>query len=400
MLTGKKIVLAITGSIAAYKSAYLVRLLAKENAEVKVVMTSAAKDFITPLTMSTLSKNPVLCDPFDERSGEWHSHVDLGTWADMLIIAPATANTLAKMAHGIADNYLLTVYLSAKCPVLFAPAMDLDMYKHPATKANICKLETLGHQLIEPQVGELASGLSGAGRMEEPEKILDFVVNEFSRSQDLKNQKILITAGPTYEAIDPVRFIGNHSSGKMGFAIAENAAKRGAEVTLITGPTHCRVDHPDINRIDVITANEMYEECHRRFDDTNIGIMSAAVADYTPEKPSSNKIKKKANTLEIKLSPTRDILASLGKLKRDDQLLVGFALETNNEVENAVKKIQNKNLDFIVLNSLRDKGAGFETTTNKITIIERSGKSKSYDLKPKVDVAKDILDTLVYFLNH
>lgn len=400
MLSGKKIVLAVTGSIAAYKTAYLVRLLVRENAEVKVVMTSAAKDFITPLTMSTLSKNPVLCDPFEEGSGEWHSHVDLGTWADMLIIAPATANTLAKMAHGIADNYLLTVYLSARCPVLFAPAMDLDMYNHPATKANICKLETLGHQLIEPQVGELASGLCGAGRMEEPEKILDFVVSEFNRSQDLKNQKILITAGPTYEAIDPVRFIGNFSSGKMGFAIAENAAKRGAEIILVTGPTHCLVDHPNIKRIDVITAHEMYEECHRIFDETNITIMCAAVADYTPEKPSGKKIKKEGDTLEIKLSPTRDILASLGKLKRDDQLLVGFALETNNEVENAVKKIQNKNLDFIVLNSLRDKGAGFGTPTNKITIIDRNGKSKSYDLKPKEEVAMDIIDTLVYYLNH
>jgi len=395
MLTGKKIIVAVTGSIAAYKTAYLIRLLVQEHAEVKVVMTYASKDFITPLTLSTLSKNPVLCEPFEPQSGAWNSHVELGLWADMMLVAPVTANTLAKMSNGIADNYLLTVYLSARCPIVFAPAMDLDMYNHPLTKSNILKLQSLGHTLIEPQTGELASGLSGAGRMEEPENILNFVIGHFKRKNDLKGKKVLISAGPTHEAIDPVRYIGNHSSGKMGFALAQAAAARGAEVVLISGPTNMSVKHLSIHRVDVISAQQMYDACLKHFNKCDITIMAAAVADFTPEKPANQKIKKKDSLLEIKLKPTKDILAEMGATKKTDQILVGFALETDQELVNARNKLDNKKLDLIVLNSLKDVGAGFDKPTNKITILDKEGTSTEYDLKVKQEVAEDILDKVV-----
>lgn len=396
VLSGKKILLGITAGIAAYKTASLVRLFIKLGADVKVVMTPASKDFITPLTLSTLSKNPVHSTFFDveDENEIWNNHVDLGLWADYFLIAPATANTMSKMANGTCDNLLLATYLSAKCPVYFAPAMDLDMYIHPSTKESLDKLHAFGNIIIPATSGELASGLVGEGRMAEPVDIVSFIENDILSRLPLRGKKVLITAGPTYEAIDPVRFIGNHSSGKMGFAIANAAANLGAEVILISGPSHQQIDHSFVKRIDVISADEMYTEAHNYFKDVDIAILAAAVADYTPKNVAHQKIKKKDSSLTIELTPTKDILASLGLIKKH-QFLVGFALETNNEIENAKSKIKRKNLDAIVLNSLQDKGAGFATNTNKITIIDKNLNEKPFELKSKADVAKDIINEII-----
>jgi phosphopantothenoylcysteine decarboxylase/phosphopantothenate--cysteine ligase len=396
VLSGKKILLGVTAGIAAYKTASLVRLFIKSGAEVQVIMTPASKDFITPLTLSTLSKHPVYSTFYDkeEENELWNNHVDLGLWADYMLIAPATANTLSKMAHGTCDNLLLATYLSAKCPVFFAPAMDLDMYKHPSTKNSLETLQGFGNLLIPATSGELASGLVGEGRMAEPEDIVSFIEKDLLSKLPLRGKKVLITAGPTYEAIDPVRFIGNHSSGKMGFAIASAAANLGAEVYLISGPSHQQIQHSFVHRIDVQTADEMYTAAHRYFKEVDIAIMSAAVADYTPSKVAAQKIKKKDALLSIQLTPTKDILASLGALKKH-QFLVGFALETDNELANAKGKLQRKNLDAIVLNSLQDKGAGFATDTNKITIIDTKLNEKTFELKSKVAVAKDIMNEII-----
>ncbi len=400
VLRGKKILLGITAGIAAYKTASLVRLFIKLGAEVKVIMTPASKDFITPLTLSTLSKNPVYSTFYDKEDENelWNNHVDLGLWADYMLIAPATANTLSKMANGTCNNLLLATYLSAKCPVYFAPAMDLDMYKHSSTKESLDKLQSFRNVMIPATSGELASGLVGEGRMAEPQDIVSFIEKDVLSKLPLKGKKILITAGPTYEAIDPVRFIGNYSSGKMGFAIAKTAANLGAEVFLISGPSHQQIQHSLVKRIDVVSADEMYEAAHQYYNEVDIAILSAAVADYKPKNIASQKIKKKDVALEIKLSPTKDILASLGKIKQH-QFLVGFALETNNELENAKKKLKKKNLDAIVLNSLQDKGAGFATDTNKITIIDKNLNQKSFKLKSKVAVAKDIINEIVNKIN-
>lgn len=392
VLQGKKILLGVTGGIAAYKTAHLVRLFIKLKAEVRVILTLSAKDFITPLTLSTLSKNEVYSSFYNEEdeNAVWNNHVDLGLWADFMLIAPATANTMSKMKNGTADNLLIATYLSAKCPVYFAPAMDLDMYKHASTKESLDTLQSIGNILIPAASGELASGLVGEGRMAEPEGIVSFIENDILNQLPLKGKKVVITAGPTYEAIDPVRFIGNHSSGKMGFAIAKAAANLGAEVHLITGPTKEQVAHSLIHRVDVVSAQEMYDAVHQVFQESNIAIFSAAVADYKPKKQVDQKIKKADASLALELTPTPDILASVGKIKTN-QYLVGFALETNNELENAKKKITSKNLDAIVLNSLNDKGAGFATNTNKITIIDKNFKSEVYNLKSKDEVAQDIL---------
>lgn len=390
MLTNKNILLGVCGSIASYKSATLVRLLVKAGANVRVVMTKDACNFITPLTLSTLSKNPVLSNYSDSATGTWNNHVELGLWADLMIIAPASANTLAKFANGLCDNLLSAVYLSAKCPVYFAPAMDLDMWKHPATQKNIATLISFGNTMIQPGYGELASGLMGEGRMAEPEAILEFLTDELKKKLPLRGKKALVTAGPTYEAIDPVRFIGNHSSGKMGFAIAKELASLGASVVLISGPTSLRIDHSNINRIDVSSASEMLEAALNNFPGTDIAILSAAVADYRPKDVSPTKIKKDSSEFVIDLVKTPDILATLGKEKKIGQILVGFALETNNEEENAVLKLQKKNLDFIVLNSLKDEGAGFKNDSNKITIIDRELNKQTFELKPKTEVAADI----------
>ncbi len=396
VLKDKKVLLGITAGIAAYKTASLVRLFIKLGAEVKVIMTPASKDFITPLTLSTLSKNPVHSTFYskEDENELWNNHVDLGLWADYMLIAPATANTLSKMTNGTCDNLLLATYLSAKCPVYFAPAMDLDMYKHPSTKESLDKLQSFGNILIPATSGELASGLVGEGRMAEPEDIVSFIENDILSNLPLKGKKILLTAGPTYEAIDPVRFIGNHSSGKMGFAIAKAAADLGAEVYLISGPSHQKISHSLVKRIDVVSADDMYNAAHTYFADVDIAILSAAVADYKPKNIANQKIKKKDATLDIQLSPTKDILASLGAIKKQ-QFLVGFALETNNELENAKGKLKRKNLDAIVLNSLQDKGAGFATDTNKVTIIDKDLNEKSFQLKSKVEVAKDIMNEIV-----
>lgn len=397
ILSGKKILLGVTAGIAAYKTAHLVRLFVKSGAQVKVVMTPAAKDFVTPLTLSTLSKNPVYSTFFekgDEENEQWNSHVDLGLWADYMLIAPATANTLSKMANGVCDNLLLATYLSAKCKVYFAPAMDLDMYQHPATKQSIEKLQSFGNVFIPPASGELASGLVGEGRMEEPENILSFIENEIVKGLPLYNKKVLITAGPTYEAIDPVRFIGNHSSGKMGFELAKKAADLGANVYLITGNSNETVSNSLIQRIDVVSAEEMYREVHKYFDSVDIAILSAAVADYKPKNVAVSKIKKSEDTLTIDLVKTKDILASLGKVKKQ-QFLVGFALETNNELKNAIIKLKTKNLDLIVLNSLQDKGAGFKNETNKVTIIDKFEKISEFSLKSKAEVAEDIFNVIL-----
>ena len=396
ILKEKKILLGITAGIAAYKTASLVRLFIKLGAEVKVIMTPASKNFITPLTLSTLSKNPVHSTFYskEDENELWNNHVDLGLWADYMLIAPATANTLSKMANGTCDNLLLATYLSSKCPVYFAPAMDLDMYKHPSSIESLNKLQSFDNILIPATSGELASGLIGEGRMAEPEDIVSFIEKDISSKLPLKGKKVLVTAGPTYEAIDPVRFIGNHSSGKMGFAIASAAANLGAEVFLISGPSNQQIKHSLVHRVDVVSAEEMYDASHMYFKDVDIAILSAAVADYKPKNSASQKIKKTDTTLELSLSPTKDILASLGAIKKH-QYLVGFALETNNEIENAKGKLKRKNLDAIILNSLQDKGAGFANDTNKITIIDKEFNEKAFKLKSKVAVAKDIMNEIV-----
>ena len=396
VLSGKKVLLGITAGIAAYKTAGLVRLFIKLGAEVQVIMTPASKDFITPLTLSTLSKNPVHSTFYDKEAENelWNNHVDLGLWADIMVIAPATANTLSKMTNGVCDNLLLATYLSSKCPVYFAPAMDLDMYIHPSTKNNLDQLQHFGNVMIPATSGELASGLVGEGRMAEPEDIVSFIEKDLLNKQPLKGKKLLLTAGPTYEAIDPVRFIGNHSSGKMGFAIAKTAANLGAEVILIAGPSAETIQHSFVKRIDVKSAEEMYTQAHLYFKDTDIAILSAAVADYRPKNVAAQKIKKKDATIEIVLEKTKDMLASLGEIK-EHQLLVGFALETNNEAENAKGKLKKKNLDLIVLNSLQDKGAGFATDTNKITIIDKDLSMQTFGLKSKDAVAEDIMKAIV-----
>ncbi|MDD3488685.1 MAG: bifunctional phosphopantothenoylcysteine decarboxylase/phosphopantothenate--cysteine ligase CoaBC [Paludibacter sp.] len=393
MLQGKKIILGVTGSIAAYKAAHLIRLLVKEGMEVKVVMTPLAKEFITPLTLATLSKNPILVDFFNPENGDWNSHVDLGMWADAYLIAPATANTIGKMVNGVADNLLLTTYLSAKCPVFVAPAMDLDMFAHPSTKHNLDILRSYGNLIIEPAIGQLASGLEGKGRMEEPENIIQFLDDYFTPKL-MSGKKVLITAGPTYEKIDPVRFVGNYSSGKMGFALAEACAKQGAEVTLITGPVNMRAKHPAINRINVESAEEMYKAVLLKFDKMDGAILCAAVADFTPVSQSEYKLKREYDNLVVELKPTLDIAAEVGKIKRHEQFLVGFALETNNEETNAKRKMERKNFDFIVLNSLQDPNSGFGFDTNKVSIIHRSGLQREYELKSKLEVADDIINEI------
>lgn len=399
MLQGKHIILGVTGSIAAYKSAQLIRLLVKEGAEVKVIMTSLAKEFITPLTLATLAKNPILVDFFDPTNGNWNSHVDLGLWADAYLIAPATANTIAKMANGVADNLLLTTYLSAKCPVFVAPAMDLDMFAHTTTQRNLDSLKSIGNLIIEPASGELASGLEGKGRMEEPDVIVRFLVDFFT-PKSLSEKKILITAGPTYEKIDPVRFVGNYSSGKMGFALAEVCARHGADVCLITGPVQMKTIHPNIERIDVESAGEMFDAVMAHFYGTDGAILCAAVADFTPIERAESKLKRENNNLLLELKPTQDIAASVGKMKMDNQFLVGFALETNNEEANALQKMERKNFDFIVLNSLQDEQAGFGYDTNKITILNRLGIKKQFDLKSKNAVAEDIVNEIINIVNN
>lgn len=395
MLKGKKILIGVTGSIAAYKIPFLVRLLKKEGAEVKVVMTQCATDFVTPLTLSTLSQQPILIEPYNKTDGSWNSHVDWGRWADVFLIAPVSANTLAKMATGIADNLLTTTYLAAKCPVFFAPAMDLDMYHHPTTQKNTDTLLSYGNRLIAPQEGELASGLCGAGRMEEPKVIVEVLKNFFEKKNDLKGQKVLVSAGPTFEPIDPVRFIGNHSSGKMGYALAEELAERGAVVVLVSGPVSIKAQHPAIKTIKVNTAAQMAEACLKEFPDCQIAIMAAAVADYSIETPAGQKIKKQAGNLILELKPTTDILAELGNLKNENQFLTGFALETENETENAIKKLHNKNLDLIVLNSLKDAGAGFGTDTNKVKMIGLNGAVKKTQLLSKTSIAEEIVNMIV-----
>lgn len=392
MLKGRKILIGITGSIAAYKMPLLVRLLVKDGAEVRIVMTPFSREFVTPLTLSTLSGNEVYGDFFDQETGRWHSHVDLGLWADLFLIAPATANTIAKMRMGAVDNYLLTVYLSARCHVMFAPAMDLDMYKHPATQDNIKELVKQGIQLIAPTSGELASGLCGEGRMEEPEQIFAVIRDYFQKKSRFRNKKVLITAGPTHERIDPVRFIGNHSTGLMGIEVARAFAREGAEVTLVLGPTHLTVEDPGVQIIPVVSAEEMYQYCMAIFPGTDIAVMAAAVADFKPSDVSSLKIKKKSDSLQLRLEPTTDILFEMGKSKRKDQLLVGFALETDNETEHALDKLKRKNLDLIVLNSLRDPGAGFGHQTNKVILISAKGETLQGELKSKKEVSGDILE--------
>lgn len=398
MLKGKHIILGVTGSIAAYKAATLTRLLVKEGASVKVVMTPLAKEFITPLTMATLSKSPIMVDFYNPENGDWNSHVDLGLWADLYLIAPASANTIGKMAGGIADNLLLTTYLSAKCPVMVAPAMDLDMYKHPVTQRNLKVLQSFGNIIIEPESGELASGLIGKGRMEEPERIVAFIADYFARQEDFKGKKVVVTAGPTYEKIDPVRFIGNYSSGKMGLAIAEEFAGRGAEVVLVCGPVNLKTSHPAIRRVDVESAVQMYEVTSKEFVNSDVAVLSAAVADFTPKEKADHKIKRGKDDLLLELLPTKDIAAELGRIKTASQLLIGFALETNDEEINALSKMQRKNLDMIVLNSLNDKGAGFSVDTNKVTILDKAGDKTVYELKTKVEVAKDIVDQIAFRL--
>lgn len=400
ILSSKKVVLGISAGIAAYKTAFLVRLFVKAGAEVKVVMTPSAKDFVTPLTLSTLSKNEVFSS-FTQEENEnatWNNHVELALWADFFVIAPATANTLSKMASGTCDNLLLATYLSAKCPVYYAPAMDLDMYKHKSVQLAFEKLNAYGNIQIPAGYGELASGLVGEGRMAEPDEIISFIENDIKSKLPLKNKKVLLTAGPTYEAIDPVRYIGNHSSGKMGYAIAEEAARLGAEVFLVSGPTHLKLSNSSIQKIEVTSAEEMYHACHKLFSKVDLAILAAAVADFKPKIKATQKIKKDQATLTIELEPTFDILASLGKIKKN-QLLVGFALETQNELENAKKKLNKKNLDFIVLNSLNDDGAGFGSNTNKICIIDKNEQIKRFELKSKTEVAKDILNILTPVLN-
>ena len=401
MLTGKKILLGITGSIAAYKIPLLVRLLKKDGADVRVVMTPSARDFVTPLTLSTLSGNPVLSYGFDEKTGKWDSHVELGLWADLFVIAPASANTMAKMAYGIADNYLLTVCLSAKCPIMFAPAMDLDMYKHQATQQNIKTLIERGCIFVAPSSGELASGLCGEGRMEEPQKIYERIKAFFQTKRNFTGKKVLITAGPTYEAIDPVRFIGNHSSGLMGIEIARAFADQGADVTLVLGPSNISPNRNNINLLPVTSAKEMYDAVMTFFPKTDIAVLSAAVADFRPETTADQKIKKNPenDTLTLKLVKTDDILKSVGSKKDDNQIVVGFALETENGLDNAKKKLHTKNIDLIVLNEMNESGVGFKTKTNKVSIITKDDKVTEFDLKPKNEVALDVLDAIYQYIN-
>ena len=399
VISGKKILLGITAGIAAYKTASLVRLFIKAGAEVKVIMTPEAKDFVTPLTLSTLSKNKVFSSFTKEDENEqWNNHVDLGLWADLFLIAPATANTLAKMASGASDNFLLACYLSAKCPVYFAPAMDLDMYQHPSTKKSIEKLQDFGNILIPVESGELASGLVGEGRMAEPEQIFAFIKNHLLAQMPLRGKKILITAGPTYEAIDPVRFIGNHSSGKMGFEIVNAAEKNGAEVILISGPTALELKNSNAKLIRVTSAREMYDEVHKYFEKVDVAIAAAAVSDYKPKFVANQKIKKNDEEMTLVLEKNQDILLSLGKIK-NKQKLIGFALETENEIENAKKKLARKNIDFIVLNSLQDKGAGFQKETNQVQIIFKNGQTKKFPLKNKAEVANDIINEVISLFN-
>ncbi len=396
MLNGKHIIVGITGGIAAYKTAILVRLLVKAGAEVQVVMTPNAREFITPVTLSTLSGKPVISEFFTANTGEWHSHVDLGLWADVMVIAPATASTIGKMANGVADNMLVTTYLSAKAPVFVAPAMDLDMMRHPSTRRNLELLRSYGNHIIEPAEGELASHLHGKGRMEEPENIVKVLDAFFETSQELAGKKVLVTAGPTYERIDPVRFIGNYSSGKMGYAIADEAAARGADVTIVSGPVSVTPSHPGVKVVRVETALEMLAACEKLFDDADIAVMAAAVADYRPADPKISKIKReKDNVDSVVLTMNPDIAATLGRIKRPGQITVGFALETDDEHNNADRKLKAKNFDMIVMNSLKDIGAGFQTDTNKISIHFADGRRLDYGLKPKTQVASDIIDNLV-----
>ena len=396
MLSGKNILLGVSGGIAAYKTTFLVRLLIKAGAQVKVIMTQSASSFVSPLTLSTLSKNPVLMDFVNEEDGSlsWNNHVELGLWADVMLIAPATANTLSKMANGTCDNLLLATYLSAKCPVYFAPAMDLDMYQHPSTKNSLDKLESFGNTLIPAESGELASGLHGEGRMAEPENIVAFIQEDLKKGLHLSGKKVLITAGPTQEAIDPVRFLGNRSTGTMGFELAKKAANLGANVILVSGPTHLNIEHYNIQLIRVTSAQEMYEACHEHYPDTHIAICAAAVADYRPKIIASEKVKKQEGDMKIELERTPDILMSLGEAKQT-QFLVGFALETQNELENAKGKLKRKHLDGIVLNSLKDDGAGFGGSTNKITFIDKNSEIKTFDLKTKPEVASDIWKEII-----
>jgi phosphopantothenoylcysteine decarboxylase/phosphopantothenate--cysteine ligase len=400
VLRGKKILLGISGGIAAYKTASLVRLFIKAGAQVQVIMTPASKDFVTPLTLSTLSKNPVHSSFYNEEdeNAVWNNHVDLALWADLFLIAPATANTLSKMVSGNSDNLLLATYLSAKCPVYFAPAMDLDMYKHPSTLNSFTALKSFGNIMIPAESGELASGLSGEGRMAEPENIISFIEQDLEAKLPLREKKILVTAGPTYEPIDPVRFIGNHSSGKMGFDIAQEAANQGAEVILITGPTHLKLSHPLVKVVQVTSSEDMYRACHEYFESVDAAVAAAAVADYRPKVVASQKIKKNESSLVLELEKTKDILASLGEIKKE-QFLIGFALETENEIENAKLKIKKKNLDLIVLNSLNDKGAGFGHATNKVTFIDSNFNEEPLELKTKEEVAVDIINKIKQHYN-
>ncbi|MFZ5431270.1 MAG: bifunctional phosphopantothenoylcysteine decarboxylase/phosphopantothenate--cysteine ligase CoaBC [Bacteroidota bacterium] len=396
-LDGKKIILGITGSIAAYKAAILLRLLVKEGAEVQVVITPAGKQFITPVTLSALSGKPVISEFFEHADGSWHSHVDLGLWADAMLIAPATAATLGKMAHGIADNMLITTYMSVRCPVFIAPAMDLDMFGHPSTQNSLRILAGFGNHIIEPGEGVLASGLHGKGRMEEPEKIVEILTGYFGSKKKLLNKTFLVTAGPTFEKIDPVRFIGNYSSGKMGYAVARELADRGARVILVSGPVSLKMDHPMVELISVESASEMYTAATRVFVECDGAVLSAAVADFTPEEPVRRKTKRGKEPWDLRLMPTRDIAEELGRQKKKGQLLVGFALETHDELENARQKLLKKNLDFIVLNSLNDAGAGFGVDTNKISILDQYNNIQNFGLKSKALVAADIVDKLVNF---
>ena len=401
MLSGKNILLGVTGGIAAYKTTFLVRLLIKAGAKVKVVLTQSASSFVSPLTLSTLSTNPVLMDFVSKEDGSlsWNSHVELGLWADLVLVAPATANTLSKMAHGTCDNLLLACYLSAKCPVYFAPAMDLDMYRHASTKASFEKLQSFGNIMIPAEEGELASGLSGAGRMAEPEHILAFLQEHLAKGLPLTGKKVLITAGPTHEAIDPVRYLGNRSTGTMGFELAKRAADLGAKVILVSGPTHLELSHANVALVRVVSAAEMYEAVHRYFDTVDVAISAAAVADYRPVSPSKQKLKKKEGEgLSLELERTQDILQSMGEAKKN-QFLVGFALETNEALENAMAKLSKKNLDAIVLNSLEDEGAGFGTGTNKITFIDKKTDKKTFATKPKDEVASDIWSEIISKIN-
>ena len=397
-LKDKNIILGITGSIAAYKAAMLLRLLVKEGAQVQVVITPSGKEFITPVTLSALSQKPVISEFFGANDGTWNSHVDLGLWADLMLVAPATAASISKMANGIADNMLITTYLSAKCTVFIAPAMDLDMFLHPSTSRNLEVLKSYGNHIIEPGTGELASGLEGKGRMEEPEKIVEIIVGFLQSKKKLLNKTFLVTAGPTFEKIDPVRFISNFSTGKMGYAIAESLANHGAKVKLISGPVGIQANHSNIELTKVESASEMYDACMEVFPDCDGAIMSAAVADYTPKSMEKSKVKRVSNEWNLELSSTKDIAAKLGKIKRSNQVLIGFALETNNELENATKKLKSKNLDFIVLNSLNDKGAGFGGDTNKITIVDKNNNTEVFELKSKKMVANDIVEKLISML--